>query len=162
MLRGCRKTCPVGVDVFTVHKKTKDGVDLQRLIFDLRRVNLFFVQPWPCAMGSLNAMCGLDLSDRNLGRSAAQSSRPVGDAEWELVGLVSDVPDFFYRVLIPDEMTGWFWLQDVDPVELYEALLLEGIKSGRATLVPRLWASRCSAWVGVGLHGSPKNCYRRC
>ena len=129
MLRGCRKTCPVGVDVFTVHKKTKDGVDLQRLIFDLRRVNLFFAKPWPCAMGSLSAMCGLDLSDRNLGRSAEQSSRPDGDAEWELVGLVGDVPDFFYRVLIPEEMTGWFWLQDVDPVELYEALLLEGIKA---------------------------------
>ena len=129
MLRGCRKTCPVGVDVFTVHKKTKDGVDLQRLIFDLRRVNLFFEKPWPCAMGSLSAMSGLDLSDRNLGRSAEQSSRPDGDAEWELVGLVGDVPDFFYRVLIPEEMTGWFWLQDVDPVELYEALLLEGIKA---------------------------------
>ena len=26
-------------------------------------------------------------------------------------------------------MTGWFWLQDVDPVEFYEALLLEGIKA---------------------------------
>ena len=129
MLRGCRKKCPVGVDVFTVHKKTKDGVDLQRLIFDLRRVNLFFEKPWPCAMGSLSAMSGLDLSDRNLGRSAEQSSRPDGDAEWELVGLVGDVPDFFYRVLIPEEMTGWFWLQDVDPVELYEALLLEGINA---------------------------------
>ena len=102
-----------------------------------------------------------DLSDRNLGRSAEQSSRPDGDAEWELVGLVGDVPDFFYRVLIPEEMTGWFWLQDVDPVELYEALLLE-VSKRKSYLLPRLWASRCSAWVGVGLHGSPRNCCRRC
>ena len=49
--------------------------------------------------------------------------------EWELVGLVGDVPDFFYRVLIPEEMTGWFWLKDVDPLELYRALLRDGIEA---------------------------------
>ena len=129
MLRGCQKKCPVGVDMFTVHKKTKDGVDLQRLIFDLRRVNLFFVPPWPCAMGSLSAMSGLDLSDRNLGRAGEDSSRADEEDDWELVGLVGDVPDFFYRVLIPEGMTGWFWLKDVDPRELYGALLRDGIEA---------------------------------
>ena len=92
MLRGCRRTCPVGVDVFTVHKKTKDGIDLQRLIFDLRRVNLFFERPWPCALGSLSALCGLDLSDRVVSGGAACRDAD-GTEQYELMGLVGDVPD---------------------------------------------------------------------
>ena len=36
------------------------------------------------------------------------------------------------------------------------------ISKRKSYLVPRLWASRCSAWVGIRLHGSPRNCCRRC
>ena len=41
---------------------------------------------------------------------------------------MGDVPDF-YRVLIPQKMTGWFWLKDVNPLELYAALLRDGIEA---------------------------------
>ena len=75
------------------------------------------------------AMSGLDLSDRNFGRAGEDSSRADEEDDWELVGLVGDVPDFFYRVLIPEGMTGWFWLKDVDPLELYRALLRDGIEA---------------------------------
>ena len=88
--------------MFTVHKKTKqtdDGlVDLQRLIFDLRRVNMFFSTPPSCAMGSLSALAAVDLSDR-----------VVGDRE--IVGIVGDVPDFYYRILSALTMTGYFGLR---------------------------------------------------
>ena len=36
-----------------------------------------------------------------------------------MVGLVGVVPDFFYRCMIPPELLGYFWLLDVDPIELY-------------------------------------------
>ena len=134
MLRGCRRTCPVGVDVFTVHKKTKDGIDLQRLIFDLRRVNLFFERPWPCALGSLSALCGLDLSDRVVSGGAACRDAD-GAEQYELMGLVGDVPDFFYRCLIPSELSGYFWLLDVDPKELYDYLKAQGVTGAEVELL---------------------------
>ena len=134
MLRGCRRTCPVGVDVFTVHKKTKDGIDLQRLIFDLRRVNLFFERPWACALGSLSALCGLDLSDRVI--SGGVEGKDTDSAhQYELVGIVGDVPDFFYRCLIPSELSGYFWLLDVDPKELYAFLKAQGVTGEEVELL---------------------------
>ena len=134
MLRGCRRTCPVGVDVFTVHKKTKDGIDLQRLIFDLRRVNLFFERPWACALGSLSALCGLDLSDRVIS-GGAEGKDTDSAHQYELVGIVGDVPDFFYRCLIPSELSGYFWLLDVDPKELYAFLKAQGVTGEEVELL---------------------------
>ena len=110
MLKVCRKRCSVGVRMFTVHKKE----DAQRLVFDLRRVNQCFVRPWPCSLGSLTALSGLDLSEENIGAH-------------ELRGLVGDVPDMFYRIGLPAGMAGFFWIEGLDAEELFHALAAEGI-----------------------------------
>ena len=89
MIRGCSKKILFGIRMFCVHKKTVvedfSSVDLQRLIFDLRRVNLFFQSPPPCAMGSLSALAGVDLSDRELERISrrlkTEPGAPRCDAE---------------------------------------------------------------------------------
>ena len=49
-------------------KQSDNGpVDLQRLILDLRRVNMVCSTPPSCAMGRLSALAAVDLSDRVVG-----------------------------------------------------------------------------------------------
>ena len=133
MIRGCSKKILFGIRMFCVHKKTVvedfSSVDLQRLIFDLRRVNLFFQSPPPCAMGSLSALAGVDLSDRELERISRRLKTEPGAprCDAEVVGIVGDVPDVYYRILNPPELTGYFWIEGLSPLELYNALAAEGI-----------------------------------
>ena len=119
--------------MFCVHKKTVEqdsvSVDLQRLIFDLRRVNLFFKSPPICAIGSLSAFAGVDLSDREIDRisRALKPASEVSVPDPEIVGIVGDVPDMYYRILNPNEMAGYFWIEGLSPIDLYHALAAEGI-----------------------------------
>jgi len=65
-----KKRGPYGVRVFTV---LKSG-DIQRLIFDMRRVNACFRKPDGCTLGSGAALASLDLSDAAIGSDACAAS----------------------------------------------------------------------------------------
>ena len=85
MVRGIKKRRgPVGITMFTVVKRA----DVQRLILDMRRVNRLFRKPPSCHFASLEAFVGLDLS-------GVDSDVPV-------VGFAGDVPDYFYRLALPE------------------------------------------------------------
>ena len=92
-----RKILPYGVRMFAVHKRD----DEQRLVFDMRRGNLYFRRPPACEMASLETLAALDLS-----------SAAVGDGA--LHAFAGDVPDYFYRLQLPDEMVGLFWVDGLE------------------------------------------------
>jgi len=85
-------------------------------------------------MGSLSSLCELDLSARNSGDS-------------ELMGVTGDVPDFYYRVRMPLELAGFFWLEDLDPSALRQALSLEGIDAPELEVAEAVGVSvLCMGW----------------
>ena len=92
---------PFGVELFTVFKRVEDGGEVQRLIFDCRRVNCCFKTPPNFEMGSLKALGLLDLSDECLG----------GDGVCAFSG---DLPDFFYTLHLGDDFAKWMWLANLD------------------------------------------------
>ena len=92
---------PFGVELFTVFKRAENGAEVQRLIFDCRRVNRCFEDPPNFAMGSLKALGMLDLSDAGLG----------GDGVCAFSG---DLPDFFYTLHLGDDFAKWMWLANLD------------------------------------------------
>eukprot|EP00959_Pyramimonas_sp_CCMP1952_P163153 3410528-Pyramimonas_sp.AAC.1 len=61
----------------------------------MRRSNMRFRSPPWVAMGSAAALCGVDLS-----------SSVCGDLE--VTSFVGDVPDFYYKLLLPEGLWGYF------------------------------------------------------
>ena len=103
--------CRGRVGAFCVTKKPKevDGklVERQRLILDCRQVNLAFREPPRCELGSLAALCEVELG-----------------AEDRLFCGGSDIQDCFYAARISDQLSEYFCLcHDLDP---HEAKLVWG------------------------------------
>jgi len=117
--------------MFTVHKKA--GVS--RLVFDMRRPNMYFNPPPGFSMSSVEAFGYLDWSDDALqGRSVC--------------GMAGDIPDYFYNLEFDsgassesDDIPGHLWLDGLvgDQLELVraeaEAAGLGGDWSGADALV---------------------------
>ena len=82
--------------------------------------------PW-LAMGSAAALCGVDLS-----------SGVCGDLE--VASFVRDVPDFFYKLLLPEALWPYFGFDGVTGGELRLHLR----KLGRQNLVERLGGRACA------------------
>ena len=104
---------PCVVDFFTVLKDIRivDGKETQRqrLVFDMRRINLFFREPIQIELASIEAFACVGLG-------------PMPDRAGWTPGLVldgwgKDVQDWFYRIRLPDEMTQFFVIQD-SPADL--------------------------------------------
>jgi hypothetical protein len=93
---GC-KLLPHGVRMFAVHKRDCE----QRLVFDLRRGNLYFRDPPACEMASIETLAALDLSPGTVG-------------EGSLHAFAGDVPDYFYRLQLPADMVGVFWVDGLE------------------------------------------------
>lgn len=98
---GFTKHCRGRVGTFCVSKKSKfvDGREIhrQRLILDCRQVNMAFREPPRCELGSLSALCGLELEE----------------GETMYCG-GSDIQDCFYAAQISQDLANFFCLfQDV-------------------------------------------------
>ena len=91
------KLLPCGVRMFAVHKRDSE----QRLVFDMRRGNLHFQEPPTCEMASIETLAALDLSSAAVGNGA-------------LHAFAGDVPDYFYRLQLPDDMVGLFWVDGLE------------------------------------------------
>ena len=92
-----RKLLPCGVRMFAVHKREGQ----QRLVFDMRRGNLYFREPPTCEMASVETLAALDLSSASVG-------------EGSLHAFAGDVPDYFYRLQLPADMVGLFWVDGLE------------------------------------------------
>lgn len=107
-----RKRCQV--PLFTVVKKVNpEGVVQLRLVFDLREINRIFRSPPWAALGGPAPLPSLDVCVE-----AADG--------WELHGASGDVPDYFYRLGIPEILSEAFVLDGIAPAELRTALIQSG------------------------------------
>lgn len=102
---------PVPVDCFTVMKETEPSVT-QRIVFDLRRVNMLFRKPPRTTLGSGDAISRLDL---------CESDHEEGN---EFAAFVGDIPSFFYR--LEDESLAPLFRFNCD----FDAFLVAGVKEG--------------------------------
>lgn len=98
---GFTNHCRGRVGTFCVSKKSKfiEGREIhrQRLILDCRQVNMAFREPPRCELGSLSALCGLELEE----------------GETMYCG-GSDIQDCFYAAQISQDLANFFCLfQDV-------------------------------------------------
>ena len=105
---GHTTVCRGRVGAFCVTKKPKEVngvmVERQRLILDCRQVNLAFREPPRCELGSLAALCEVELRQ----------------GETLFCG-GSDIQDCFYAARISDELSNFFCLsQDISPQEAIE------------------------------------------
>lgn len=113
MLRTVHK-CRGSVPLFTVvKKKLESGRLALRLVFDLRELSkLFRTPPWS-ALGGPSPVAGIDVSEE------------VG-AGWRLEGASEDIPDFLYRLGIPEVLSDAFVFSGVSPEELAKELVRLG------------------------------------
>ena len=112
MLRAVPQALGV-MPIFTVAKKasmTKDSVDVSlRLIFDLRLENEGWRNaPW-CGLGGVSSLSYLDVSEE------------LQDG-FELLFAVGDIPDYFYMLEIPEELSQYFTLEGLCAQDLRSAL----------------------------------------
>ena len=98
--------------IFAVVKKVQeDGSYAQRLIFDMRRGNQFWVRPPWTPLGGPSALAWLDFS------------RCVGPFEVA----AGDASDYYHRLEVPAECSEWFCLEGLSPKELLDHLAQEGV-----------------------------------
>jgi len=94
---GFSNSCRGRVGTFCVSKKSKiiNGIETprQRLILDCRQVNMAFREPPRCELGSLAAMCNLE----------------IPEGETMFVG-GADIQDCFYAAQISQELANYFCL----------------------------------------------------
>ena len=99
--------------IFTVAKKasmTKDSVDVSlRLIFGLRLENEGWRDaPW-CGLGGVSSLSYLDVSEEL-------------QEGFELLFAVGDIPDYFYMLEIPEELSQYFTLEGLSAQALRSVL----------------------------------------
>lgn len=100
---------------FTVCKKLLPcGRWMTRLVIDYRRGNVLFRRPPWLAMGSPSAFGWLELD-----------TEPEGDVSF--FSAVGDVPDYYYRLRLPDCLLPWFVIPDVTIEELRAFALTKGV-----------------------------------
>lgn len=109
-----------GVGLFTVVKSasvTTDGLDLKlRLVFDQRFDNLAWREPPWAGLAGPGALSAVDLS----GRWGPSSIFEVA---------TGDVPNFYYRLGLPENLVPFFCIPEVTAVQLAEALEAQGESS---------------------------------
>ena len=94
-------------------KRVVEGVPGLRLIFDLRRVNLLFRAPPYVALSGPSRLAGLDW-------------REIPD-DYEFQIATGDVPNWFYMLGIPAELSELFALRRVTTKELRAVLVQRGL-----------------------------------
>jgi hypothetical protein len=128
-----------GIDIFTVAKKVlrreekavqkllsapNAGVRpvwwpywevIMRMVFDDRRINVCFKRPPWASLGGLGALALVDLS----------SQYREG---WTVGFVTGDIPDFYYRLLIPAWLLSFFTLDHVSLRDLRRALAQDGVE----------------------------------
>ena len=109
MLRFVKTQRGPPVRCFTVVKKVVDGKTILRLIMDLRGTNAQFVSPPPCNMANAGSFAYVELSEEIL-------------AGGRLSAWGGDIPDFFYRLEIPSEMSEFFVLDGITAAVLCREL----------------------------------------
>jgi hypothetical protein len=147
MLRGVtRRQSTVGM--FTVVKKVVEtdeysadgslvwpaGTILLRLVLDQRIPNLAWKEPPWVALGGPGALSSVDLSGFG----------PPGSVQ--ICMATGDIPDYYYRLGLPDAISEWFCLPDVT----MQSLTAELESQGRADVAQQLLASTPTAeYVGL-------------
>ena len=132
------------VKCFTVVKKVdpETGKVILRLIMDLRGTNAFFGKPPFCNLANASSFAYIELSEDVLegGKLAAWGG---------------DIPDFFYRLEIPPDMSEFFCLDGLTAADLCKEL---GLPPPRTLIVVSLcgWC----AWAGAGRLGSRRSVLR--
>ena len=114
MLSTC-STCCEEVKVFTVLKKYENGIRSSRLVWDLRRANLRWRTPPWVPLGSPISIGCLDLAEDLL------EGRTLSSCQ-------GDLPDFFYTLLLPNEMWPYFVFSGTSPQELKEYAHQQGVE----------------------------------
>ena len=125
MLQWVGTTRGPGITGFTVVKKiTPEGKVVQRIVWDLRRLNLLFVDSPATSFPSPEAFARIEMSSdvvrdsgatskgaAETGSPAAPLRRPPGRAPFdEVVGFAADIPDCFYTMMVPEDIVSYFWL----------------------------------------------------
>lgn len=110
------------VDVFTVVKSD----DLEkgrksRIVWDERRTNLRFHAPPKMPLGSSASLSHVDLSVQALG------------PDFRAVSVTGDLPDWFYRVELPNSLRKFFIFEGVSPAKLERRLKDAGYHGFEAT-----------------------------
>ena len=112
------KQCKGQVRLFTVVKKAEGvGEDLivhLRLIFDQRRENLGWRDPPWISLGGLASLAQLDIS-KEVNEDGMRPRYAAGD-----------VPDYYWVLGLPEELSEHFTLQNVDTERLAKQLAEEG------------------------------------
>ena len=104
------------VSVFGVVKGVDEasGKVATRLVWDLRRVNQRFRVPPATPMASPAALAAVDLSESVAGGL-------------ELTTCVGDIPNFFYLLQIPEELSCWFAFEGITACQLWDFARAQGV-----------------------------------
>jgi len=101
LVKPVRRKGKKGLRMFTVLKREEevDGEtrQVQRLVFDMRKANRTFPRPPRCELSSVEQL--------------ASTRLPRGGCVYAYAG---DLPDFFYTLRIPPELSERLWLGDLD------------------------------------------------
>ena len=99
MIRIVAKQQGPSIKCFTVLKKTNpDGTQSLRLVFDLRATNSEFCPPPFCNLANAANFAYVDLSE------------DIVTGEMQLVAWQGDIPNFFYKLEIPEGLSQFFCL----------------------------------------------------
>ena len=119
------------VKCFCVLKSVNEkGEQVQRLIFDLRGTNAHFAPPPYCGLANASNFAYIDLS-------------PEVILDGELQSWQGDIPNFFYRLQLPESLTEYFVLAGVTAEKLCTELGLPPPEAGRDKVAIRVC---CMGW----------------
>ena len=109
------------VALFTVVKKmvpSSDGTwtTSSRLVWDERRTNELFNRPPRLPLGSASSFSHWDLASQAVGEESAHAS------------LTGDLPDWFYRVQLPEVLRPYFVFSEVSITDFIAHMAMQGVQ----------------------------------